>query len=138
MDSEENLGFFTEEPLPFIEADLDFNVESEIVESDSYKVRLDEFVSLTGKAIFEYSTRFDAILAEQGPTAFYSEYIHWRRIAAALQSAYKAKYELKLAETDLADLNDEIDRMRREAEDLFGTAFVKEMEEFGGNHGDTT
>ena len=124
--------------FPFIETDLDFNVEIEIIESDSYKDRLDEFVLLAGKAISVYSTRFDAVLAEHGPSTFYNDYIRWRRLATLLQSAYKDKFELNLAETDLTNLNLETDRFLKEAEALFGADFVEEMKESGGKHGDTT
>ena len=124
--------------LPFINTDIDFDVEMEIIESNSYETSLDEFVALTSKAIFEYSTRFDAVLAEHGPSTFYNNYIRWRRLATLLQSAYKDKLELKLAETDLTNLNLEIDRFLKEAEAIFGVDFVEEMKESGGKHGDTT
>ncbi|MCK5132010.1 MAG: hypothetical protein KAR40_07650 [Candidatus Sabulitectum sp.] len=120
-----------EEGLPFIETELDFQVEIEIVESDSYQTRLKEFVELTAKAISIYSTRFDGALADIGPSTLYSDYIQWRKTAAAIQSASRAKHELSLAEEDLSDLDKEIARMRREIEKLHGAGCLDEMKESG-------
>ena len=128
----------SEEDLPFIETDLDFCIEIEIVDSDSFQTRLDEFVALTAKAISVYSTRFDGALAEIGPYTLYSDYIQWRKVAAAVQSACRAQDELSLAEEELSDLDKKIASMRSEAEKMFGVGCLDEKEELGKKHADNT
>ena len=67
------------EEIPFLETDYDLDVTIEIVESDSYDARLDEFVKLVAKAVSKWLPLAEKHFKEQGKDSFFFEYFKIRQ-----------------------------------------------------------
>ena len=121
-----------------LSTETDFDVTMEIAETDALEERLDEFASITGKAVFIYTSILDGVLGDSEHSIFYKKYVLWKRLEL-LRNRYQAvTCELEELDKESSILSEEEENNLQEFGTLYETCNSLEKEELLRKYGKLT
>ena len=104
--------------LPFLSDKSDLDVTIEIVETDSLEKRLDVFSSITGEAVFRYTSIAESVFKDMEYEDFFIKYWRWRRATEALNSYRSDMGRLEEIEREQNEIQTKKARLIQEAREF--------------------
>jgi len=114
--------------LPFLSNRSDFDIAIEIIETNSLEKRLDEFSSITGEAVFRYTSIAESVISDMKSEDFFIEYWRWKRAKKAFNSYRSDMARLEELKIEQNEIRLKKSQLIKEAKEFFEACTPEEKE----------